>query len=54
MTKNAKIHFKIVTCMHAHNHIVISNDWCKYFYSPLRAKEASKFSKIFKPSVLDT
>ena len=44
MTKLAKNYFNIVTCMPAHNHIVISIDWCEYFYSPLRAKATSLIS----------
>ena len=33
--------FKMVKCMHAHKHIMISIVWLEYFYSSPRAKAAS-------------
>ena len=49
-----KHNFKILTCVHAHNLIVISIAWWKYFYSPVKAKSVSIISKILKRGVLET
>ena len=49
-----QIHLKIVSCVNAHKHIVISIAWWDYFNSALRAKVVSLISKILKQSVLET